>query len=444
MHSLRTALRLLPAGLVDSGFASLASFVIGLTASRILTPAELGAFAIFFAAFNFAAVVPATLVLTPAEAETVHYPSEERLRYFTKPIRLGALFAAGSTVIIGISFLVLPAGIPASTVTALGLTAAATTVLSPLQDFTRRMLHLAGKSWRAAAVSTVQVVVALGAVFGLSSFDVDAGWIPFGALTIANLVSLASGVALAATRQVTTIPAQFGLSRLLKRGRWLLAAGAVNPGVGLAAGATIGWLAGADNLGYAEAARILSQPILVACLGMSAVLGPRSMEAAARKQRERAHRITRAFALLSVASVVVLLLTIGDDFGWNPLGDFVPTAYVITGLAAFSIVSRLPECVLHPYRSELVGSRREHLLVRGELAGGIARYLSAFTAPWTLAFAMPIGFAVSGAVRAVAFRWYRADIYRSVSIMSRLYPERHTDLPGGPFDRRTKPHDGGV
>jgi hypothetical protein len=73
------ARRLLPAGLLDAGLASLASFVVGVYAARFLPASELGAYALFFTAFLLAAVVPAQLILTPAEIAAVGVARGERV-----------------------------------------------------------------------------------------------------------------------------------------------------------------------------------------------------------------------------------------------------------------------------------------------------------------------------------------------------------------------------
>ncbi len=68
----------LPAGLVDAGASSLATFVTGVAATRLLDSSELGAYAIFFSAWLLASQLPTALILVPAEAKLVHIPSKER------------------------------------------------------------------------------------------------------------------------------------------------------------------------------------------------------------------------------------------------------------------------------------------------------------------------------------------------------------------------------
>ncbi len=58
-------------------------------------------------------------------------------------------------------------------------------------------------------------------------------------------------------------------------------------------------LAGPEAMGFAEAARVAAQPILVLATGLSAVLGPRGMEAAIRRTRPQAQKVLRLFLTLA-------------------------------------------------------------------------------------------------------------------------------------------------
>jgi hypothetical protein len=67
--------RAVPAGLVDAGMASLASFAVTVQAARSFTPAELGTYAIFYTAFIMTAVVPTHLLFSPARSARSHMQS---------------------------------------------------------------------------------------------------------------------------------------------------------------------------------------------------------------------------------------------------------------------------------------------------------------------------------------------------------------------------------
>jgi hypothetical protein len=86
-------------------------------------------------------------------------------------------------------------GVEASTrvLWAHALTMTACAALTPLQEHVRRVLHLAGISWHAAAVSLVQLGCVALALLLLARVQVPAIWRPFGALTIGTVVSLGAG-----------------------------------------------------------------------------------------------------------------------------------------------------------------------------------------------------------------------------------------------------------
>ena len=64
---MRSLLRVVTAGQLDAGFASLATFAMGLFAVRVFDATTLGAYALFFAAFFFAVEFPRQLGFTPSE-----------------------------------------------------------------------------------------------------------------------------------------------------------------------------------------------------------------------------------------------------------------------------------------------------------------------------------------------------------------------------------------
>ena len=157
----------LGAGVLDSGFASLAGFVGALYAARVLDGATLGVYALYLSAFMVASLVPQQLLFSPSHVNAVGAERSDRLAILPRMLRTGALLALAGAV------LVLPAGwiaageVDARAIALLGATAAALTVVSPLQDYLRSTLHLAGRSRLAAALSAVQLGGAIGAVAAL-------------------------------------------------------------------------------------------------------------------------------------------------------------------------------------------------------------------------------------------------------------------------------------
>ena len=195
------------AGVLDAGMSSLATFLGGLVAANLLGDSELGVYAVFFTAFNFAQVVANNLVFVPAEVVAVAWPKETRMQSL-----------AGAAAI-GIAALVAAQTATASLVMPLAITTGLTTLLWPTQDHVRRMLHIADRSWAAAAVSTVQFSVMALSIGVLIFLDVDDGWIPFGALAIANAVSIFVGLILARpSGGIRPAPERLRLRSLTKSG----------------------------------------------------------------------------------------------------------------------------------------------------------------------------------------------------------------------------------
>jgi hypothetical protein len=76
----------------------------------------------------------------------------------------------------------------------------------------------------------------------------------------------------------------------MRSGRWLLAIEAITARATFLASVIVSRLDTPQALGYAEAARIVGQPIFVLAVGLSAVLNPRAMEAGAYRDRAAARR----------------------------------------------------------------------------------------------------------------------------------------------------------
>jgi O-antigen/teichoic acid export membrane protein len=391
------------AGLCDTGLSSLATFVAGLFAARILDPGELGSYALVFSAFVVASMVPAQAVFVPAEVAALDVPRRERLASIRRSIRLGAPVALLAAVGMIAWILVAPRNASLSVLTAFTVTAAATTFVSPIQDHMRRMLHLADASWYAAGVSLIHLAVVVGAVGLWSAAGIPAEWVPFGALAAANLLSLSAGALMAMRNGGAASPVRYALTDLLRAGRWLLAIGLLPTGAGFAAAVVISHLAGVDTLGHAEAARIMTQPLFVLSTGLSAFLGPRSMEAGRGRVLHDARDISRGFVWLMLVTGIPYLLLTGVPWSWSPLPALVPTAYAIRGLVAATAFATILNGLVFPYRSELLGAGRQRTLASVEIAGNALRLAAAGLAGAVGAFAAPGGLACLGLVRAVGY-----------------------------------------
>jgi O-antigen/teichoic acid export membrane protein len=170
-------------------------------------------------------------------------------------------------------------------------------------------------------------------------------------------------------------------------------------------------LAGPAALGHAEAARIVSQPVLVMTVGLSAALGPRSMEAGASRDRRQASRIARPFlALLVAAGLVYGAVTVAQWWG-NPIGALVPRAYEVAGLVPSAVLAGVLLGIVFPYRSELVGARFLRPLPWLSALAGALQCLVATSALWIGPFARPLSDAANGVVSWTGYRRYRQRLY---------------------------------
>lgn len=387
--------------MVDAGFSSFATFLIGFHAARALTPASLGGYSIFFSAFLVVTVLPAQLLLTPVEIEAVNLPANRRLALLRQSLRIAAPWAVGSAAASLVGVALVPPEVPESTVQALAATVVPVAVLSPLQDHVRRMLHIGQRSWQAALTSIVQAVGAAAALLLLSAGDVPTAAVPFGALTIANAASFTVGWWMARN----SLPPTTALAThaLLRSGRWLLAVGWAPTVAGLFAATLVGRLAGANALGYAEAARVVAQPLLVVAAGLAAVLGPRLIEAAAQDRPLDTRRYRRVFNVALTGACLCYVALAGVNQPLNPLAQMLPSAYVVSGLVVVTVAANLLNGLAFTYRYHLMGLHKEPVLAFGEGVAGVGQIMTSASAGVTGAFAKPLGLAVLGGVRLIAF-----------------------------------------
>jgi O-antigen/teichoic acid export membrane protein len=397
----RSYRRRLPAGIVDSAFASLATFVVGLAAVNLLDDVNRGVYAVYFTAFMAGTVLPRQLIFTPAEVKAVSFPTSERLSVLRQSIRLGLGPAAVGSLGAIVAWAVTLSYASEDVSLTLLVTSAAAIVLSPIQDHVRKMLHIAALSWRAAFVSVVQfVVVAVGAVV-LLVLDVPIAWIPFGALTVANAVSLTFAWVVSVYSIDARAPEQLRFRPLAAKGVWLVLHAAAPSFTGFAVAAIIAALASPEALGYAESARVVAQPILVLAAGLTAVLAPRSMRAGMDLDLVTARRTSnRYLALMGLAGVGYLIVA-GWDWALNPMALLVPSAYVLSGLVAVTIIGNIATSAVFLQINELLGSGDERRLAFIAWLESPVSILGALTAGVTGAFARPIGIIASSMFRFV-------------------------------------------
>jgi O-antigen/teichoic acid export membrane protein len=405
----------LPAGLLDAGLASLATLGVGVYAARSLSTSELGTYALFFSAFTVAAVLPTQLLLVPAEVATLLAGQRERFGVLRQGWRLG-LPAAAAAATVASAAAWLAARAPVEVLWALAVTTTACGIVSPLQDHLRRSLHMAEAHWRAATVSLVQLAAIVAILVLSERAGVPPVWRPFGALTLANLASLSVGYWLSRRDLRHSTGPRYRVARLARSGQWLLVVELATSGALFLSSTIITRLASPDTLGYAEAARIVAQPLYVVAVGVSAAMWPRSMEAAAGRAGDTARRIARLSAgIVIMVGVLYGTMTIVPWWG-NPLGALIPQAYVVEGLVPLSVVALVFIGVAFPPRTELIGAGLEKALVRVAVLAGVLQVLAAVSALWIGAFARPIGVALFGIVLLLGCWQYRRRLYEGAAV----------------------------
>jgi hypothetical protein len=404
--------RAVPAGLFDAGLASLATLGAGAYAARFLTAPELGAYALFFSAYLVAAVIPSQLILIPAVIASLDREQWQRMGLLGQTWRLGAPTAVGAAVLAGGAACV-GAKAPGSVLGPLAITTIICSVVSPLQDHVRRTLHLSGRSWRAAGVSLIHLTVTIGALAIGRNLGIRDVWLPFGALFIGNLTSLWLGILSTRSTWLSSPLPRYHIPKLMQSGRRLLLLEFLPTVATFVASIFITRLAGPAALGHAEAARIVSQPVLVMTVGLSAALGPRSMEAGASRDRGQASRVARPFVLLLVAMGAFYGAVTVTQWWGNPIGAIVPAAYVVPGLVPSAVLAGALFGVVFPYRSELVGAQFLRPLPWLSAFAGSLQCLAAVSALWIGAFARPLSDATNGLVSWTGYRRYRKKLYAS-------------------------------
>ncbi|MDJ0497358.1 MAG: hypothetical protein QNJ89_05970 [Acidimicrobiia bacterium] len=393
--------RRLPAGVIDSGFASLAGFAVALTAVSLFGDADRGVYAIFFTAFVAGALLVNELIFTPAEVEAVAHPVPERLSLLGQSLRLGIGPAVVGSLAAPIAVLV-TAGYASGDVTlGLAVTSAAAIVVSPMQDHSRRMLHIAEVSWGAAAVSTVQLV-SVAAALGLGiAVDVPVPWLPFGALAFANVVSLTFAALLARTKIDQRTDTVMGFRQLTTTGVWFVV-NAAPAALWFVISTIVAALAGPEALGFAESARVIAQPIMVFAGGLAAVLAPRAMRAAMDSDLGQARRERKMYLIAMALFGAGYAAIAGWDWVGNPMAYLVPSAYTVAGLAAFTILANLVTTASFLQGDELAGAGRVRILAGISWFSGVLGLLASLTASVTEAFARPLAGLVAAATRYAA------------------------------------------
>lgn len=402
----------LPAGILDSGFASVATFAIGVFAVRYLDAAALGIYSLFFSAFMMASIVPSSLIFTSARVRLLALPAPQRLRAYPQTLRVGLPTSIVAAFLVGIA-------IPSALATGhdefavpMTLTAFVAACLSPLQNHIRGLLHLGGASWGAAAVSAVQAAVVAAAVGIAMLADVSPVWVPFGALVIANGISLLVGMAIAQARGDDPPMKLFVFRELGRSGAWFLTMNMISRASDFLGRTIVVAVAAAEVLGVAEGARVASRPLAVFVLGVSAVIVPRSMQVGRDGDRDAGRRIARLANLGVLGLAIGYLMVAGFTWEWNVMARLTPIGYTVAGLVPASILATALQGMMFAERSELIGGGKEKQLTAIELVASGGFVASGLLAGVIGPFVIPLGMAVASLTYLIGYRITLARHYR--------------------------------
>lgn len=386
----------LSAGQIDAGFAALSGFAIGIYAARTLSAAAMGAFGLLFATFGFVSQFSTQLVYAPAQAMAIGVPKGSRPSLFRQTIPAGMAVGVLTALAIPLGILPVVGAVSSKTLIPLTTTAAALAIVSPMQDHVRAMLHLAGRSWRAAWVSIAQAVLVVLLLLVLDTFG--EAWAPFGSLAVANAIAISGGIYLgrSAVRRRTPLPR---LADFWRIGKSLVVVGAATTAGQFLVALVLEEIQGVEALGAFESARVAARPLQVVGMGLIAVLSPDLMQNAAAGDRSKAQAIRRRYlAWMGFASLAVIAIT-ATPWALNPLFLLVPAAYSVSGLAAAAMAANLMGNASLPLQAEMLGGAQQHRLARIELRVQAIRVVTSFTAIVLGPFAIPLANATAATIK---------------------------------------------
>ena len=406
----------LPAGVVDAGFASLATFLAGLVAVNVLNDVDRGIYAVFFVTFTLGSILAYQLVYVPTEIVAVARSLPLRLTIVRDSLRIGVWPSiAGAMTIVGAAISTLPIA-DVDLVIGLSATAWVTTLLSPTQDHLRRILHVADRSWHAAGMSLVQFGVTGSALVLMTLLDAPIAWIPFGSLAIANIASTGFGLLMINSDNAgAEAPETVRFGDISHSGMWLFLTAIIPAAVAFVTANLITYLASPEALGYAEAARIVGQPILVLGSGLTFALRPRAMESAIKRDIHRSRRVELLFVAMIGISGLLYLPIAGGDWAWNPMSRLVPAAYEIDGLVVAVVLTNMVLASAFLIANEMMAAGKAKSLALVETVAAPMRIAAATSAAAIGAFARPVSeavaaFATWGGFLLLYRKWYRERV----------------------------------
>ena len=318
----------------------------------------------------------------PAEIVAVSRRGVLRLAIFDDSFRLGSLPSlAGASLAFLAALTTAPLASTQLTI-ALTATAFAATLLSPSQDHVRRTLHIADKSWQAAAMSLTQFLVTLAATGVMLLMDVlrrlDSVW-----RAHRRQLPFSLSWEWSSLRETATTPSPIFVSD--SRNSLLRAAGCSSkprfPPLPRSRPRTSSSISPSEEaLGYAEAARIVAQPIVVLAAGLIYPLRPRAMEAALDRDLAGSIRVERIYITIVVLGGLAYIPLVGGAWLWNPMQYLVPAAYEVPGLVTATILANIVLASIFLLVNEMMAAGRGRTLAFINAIGGVVRIVAALSA----------------------------------------------------------------
>lgn len=405
----------LPAGVVDTGAAALATFVVQAWVVRSFGLSEVGVYSVFFAASLLAGFVPQFLLLYPVEVAALAKDGRERIGAFGRSGRFLVVMPISGAIGAILASAIAGGAVDGGLVLAFATTSALAAASTPMYAHFKNLLHLSHRSWDAARVSVAQLLFT-GALLGIGLIvGVSDAWIPFTVIAAAQAAAVLLGIGLLGWDTVRSHPIAASFGSLIRSGRWLFVSGVVPAAAALAAAALVARLAGADELGAAQAAHVAARPVLVLAAGMASVLSVRSMESGRGRDLSASNRYWRVHALAVGGGATLYLLVAGFDWSLNPISALIPKAFDRTALVPAMIIANVLASIPRPVRSEFIGGRREPWVAAADsLAAACVVGVAALAAVFA-AYSIPLGLALSGIVATVTYGLLRPRFYRSLT-----------------------------
>jgi len=264
------------------------------------------------------------------------------------------------------------------------------------------MLHITGQSWAAAGVSGMHLLAVAGVLSLGSRLHVRAEWLPFGALFVANSISLLVGAAV--LWRPASLAERFEAFMPKFSGAPLLLLEFLPAATGFVVAALIANILGAPKLAEIESARIVAHPILVLTTGLLSVWGPRLTAAGWAGRRQEGIALGRGYVALVWSSGLLYALLVSAPVARGIWDRLVPLAYVTPGLVSLSIVANIVNAASFGIRMECVGAGHSPVLVKVEAIANALRLAVLALTRWLGPLAVPVGVLILGTVRTITAR----------------------------------------